>query len=103
MTVAGNVGAVQYQIVDLGTLGGGAYAVNNSGQVLLQGGYLWDSVNGLESIGSPGFKFMETYSINNTGQVIGTAFNYSDSEVDAGSVKSVELYMIEMLMLLSTP
>ena len=72
-----------YEIIDLGTLGGGwgvAYGINDAGQVVGQsrtagGGYhtfLWDSTSGMTDLGA-GMAF----GINNTGQVVGLANSHA--------------------------
>ena len=85
---AGNVEAIPvgYYITDLGTLGedpeSKAFGINDYGQVVGYSGmvlgpeegrraFLWDSMNGMQNLGTLGGNHSEAYGINNAGQVVG--------------------------------
>lgn len=83
--------AAQYNVTDLGTLGGGFSTVsdiNNAGQVVgmsaLESGsyraFIWDSIVGMQNIGTLGGGYSYAHGINSYGQVAGTSYT-SDGKI----------------------
>ena len=75
-----------FEIVDLGTLGGGnsyAAAANDIGQVVgyseispdsdEKHAFFWDKTSGMIDLGTLGGRFSKAYDLNNLGQVVGIA------------------------------
>ena len=79
--LANAVYAVDYQIVDLGTLSGSfsyAYGINNSGQIVGESGSAWGDnhaflyQNGtMTSLDTLGGAYSGAYGINDIGQIVG--------------------------------
>lgn len=81
---------IQYEIVNLGVLPGGtgsyAYNVNDNGQVVgfsddfngYHRGFLWDSKDGIQDIGTLGGITSIAHDINNHGQIVGMALDSND-------------------------
>ncbi|MCK4660784.1 MAG: hypothetical protein KAV82_14790, partial [Phycisphaerae bacterium] len=73
-------------MTNLGTLpgygGSYAYRINNHAQVVGYSGnaFLWDSINGMQDLGSLGEAGSEAFDINNLGQVVGISWTWSGEE-----------------------
>jgi len=80
--------AVQYEMIDLGTLGGDsrAYGVSNGGHIAglsSQGGvkaFLWDESTGMRNLGTLSGPYSEGYGVNAQGRVVGYSTTTSAQE-----------------------
>ncbi|UCG50115.1 MAG: right-handed parallel beta-helix repeat-containing protein, partial [Phycisphaerales bacterium] len=80
----GPVSLPRYEIIDLGTLGGGyseAHGINEAGQIVgvsrtsagHKHAFIWDAANGMSDLGTLGGSESVAYGLNGLGQVVGSS------------------------------